>query len=1079
MTPDAVDKVFMLDPRNDVIVEACAGSGKTWLLTSRIIRALLSGVQPSEILAITFTRKAAREMKARLTYWLRTLAVSDDTQVRNFLMERGISAHDLDASAPRAKKLYWEYLSTPGGVNINTFHGWFIQVLKMAPWSTQSGRGRALQDDDSLILRDAWEQFFQQIVSNQDALDALNYLYGRYELHNTHKILKRFLDNRLDWWASSESGDIKQIAATWRRNQDQDPLDNFLTDHVFLSKLAKFKVLIRENNLPGEMRALAALESIQVSDSPDEWFMSWVKICKDKKISKAMTQRMGASNAEHYVRLSSELRALADQLVMLRTDWLADQLDSAVKIVGDGLLQTFQSFKSESNILDFSDLEWNVRSLLMEDDQADFVLHRLDSRYTHLLVDEFQDTNPIQWTILKSWIDASNQAGTTIRLFFVGDPKQSIYRFRRAEPRLFGVAEKLVVAEMGGRKVIQNTSYRNAPGISNLVNECFREKIANFVPQESMDRSLSSEVEVMPLIESVEVADASEREKWRDPLDVARLEPLDYRHYEEGLMIGEKIGSLVARKSISSNGENRSIKYSDVLILIRRRTHLKKYEDAMRALGIPFVSQRVGALLESPEVQDMVSLLSFLIAPNVDHHLINVLKSPLFSIDDALLKVFIHREEKSIWSLLIEDQESKKQKIPAELNSATTSLLVWIRYADTLPVHDLLDVLYSESDLLNRYAGNALPEIAERVRSNLIAFLEYSLDFSAGRFPSIDRFLEQIRLLRLEEGAGPEEGSYLGSVSSVRIMTIHGAKGLEAPVVFLADANAAMDGDNWSILVDWTPGDDFPNHFSAFGAKNDFGQARSELFERHNMLNKIEDINLLYVAVTRAKQALYVSGVVGKEKEVATWYSQLKDAAERCSLTNVLEDTSDIDSNLANGMAGDAREHYHKSNEEHFSVGIRLIQVNNASMEFGTLVHKILETVTVDSELISKDAMKRVFDAIPNDFDNAWDTSLKIINSISLKRFFNPKEYLKAHNEVAYINRSGDIRRIDRLIEFDDEIWILDYKISLDPDSKPSSEMLYQYKSQLVQYRDDFVKIRKDKPIRIGVVLIGGELIEL
>ena len=123
--------------------------------------------------------------------------------------------------------------------------------------------------------------------------------------------------------------------------------------------------------------------------------------------------------------------------------------------------------------------------------------------------------------------------------------------------------------------------------------------------------------------------------------------------------------------------------------------------------------------------------------------------------------------------------------------------------------------------------------------------------------------------------------------------------------------------------------------------------------------------------------------------------------------------------------------------------------------------------------------MKRVFDAIPNDFDNAWDTSLKIINSISLKRFFNPKEYLKAHNEVAYINRSGDIRRIDRLIEFDDEIWILDYKISLDPDSKPSSEMLYQYKSQLVQYRDDFVKIRKDKPIRIGVVLIGGELIEL
>ena len=1079
VTPEVADKRTILDPRNDVIVEACAGSGKTWLLTSRIIRALLSGAKPSEILAITFTRKAAREMKARLTDWLRTLALSDDKKIREFLLERGVSGDDIDASVPRARRLYREYLSTSGGLNINTFHGWFIQVLRMAPWSAQSGRGRSLSDNDDLLLRDVWEDFFQQIGSNQDVFDSLNYLYSRYELHNTHEILKRFLNARLDWWASSESDDISKLIVAWRRDQDRDPLGYFLMDQDFLSKLVTYKALLRMNNLASEMRALDAMESIEINENPDRWFLSLRKICKEKKISKAMTNRMGADKAEQYVRLSAELQSMTDKLGMERADWLARQMDRAVKIVGDELLKKFQSFKTDTNVLDFSDLEWNVRSLLLDDDQADFVLHRLDSRYTHLLVDEFQDTNPIQWTILKSWIGASHQAGTTIKLFFVGDPKQSIYRFRRAEPRLFEVAEELIVSEMGGLKVVQNFSYRNAAGITNLVNECFRKRISNFVLQQSVDPSLPSEVEVMPLIESAEPIVASDASIWRDPLVTRRSEPTDDRHYREGLLIAEKIHNLVSRKSINVDSECSPIKYSDILILIRRRTHLKNYEDALRSLDIPFVSQRNGALLESPEVQDVIALLSFLFAPHVDHHLINVLKSPIFSIDDGLLKVFINREEKSIWTLLVEDQESKEQKLPAELCSAAASLSIWINYVDKLPVHDLLDMVYSESDLINRYAGYALPDIAERVRSNLIAFLEYSLDFSGGRFPSIERFLEQIRVLQFEEGAGPGEGSQPGSLNSVRIMTIHGAKGLEAPVVFLADATASPDADNWNILVDWTPGDDVPNHFSIYGARKDAGQVRTEVFQRHDLLNNVEDINLLYVAVTRAKQAFFVSGVASKKQEASSWYFQLKDAVAACERTNGLEDSSSIQCNPEDGVAIGTDKHFQEIKKEHFSIGTRVVQFKNSSMDFGTLVHKILEIGTLDVGSISKGEMEQMFEPVPDDFEMAWETSLRIINAPPMKRFFDSLEYVKAQNEVAYVNRSGDMRRIDRLVEFDEEIWIVDYKISLDHHSKPSSEMRRQYKSQLVQYRDDLVNIGVGKPIRIGVVLSGGELIEL
>ena len=228
-------KEFALDPRNDVIIEACAGSGKTWLLTSRIIRLLLSGTKPSEILAITFTRKAAREMRSRLTDWLRALTISDDAQVREFLIGRGVSLSDVDACIPRARELYREYLSTPSGVNVNTFHGWFLQIIQLAPWSAQSGRGGELSNSDGSIIRDAWELFFKNISSSRDVSDALDYLYGTYEIQNTHEILERFVSSRLDWWASIESREIQESVLAWRRNQDQDPLDDFLCDQALLT----------------------------------------------------------------------------------------------------------------------------------------------------------------------------------------------------------------------------------------------------------------------------------------------------------------------------------------------------------------------------------------------------------------------------------------------------------------------------------------------------------------------------------------------------------------------------------------------------------------------------------------------------------------------------------------------------------------------------------------------------------------------------------------------------------------------------------------------------------------------------
>ena len=1075
------DKASILDPRSDVIVDACAGSGKTWLLTSRIIRALLLGAKPSEILAITFTRKAAREMSARLTDWLKTLSTSSDEKIRVFLVERGIASSDLDRYVSKARILYREYLATPSGVNINTFHGWFFQIIQFAPWSVQSGRGKELLESEEVILRESWELFFKDQTPSEDINDVLYWLYDNFELHNSHKVINQFVSNRLDWWTYKETFDTSGILSLWRSRQGQDPLNELAHNRVIMGSLPQFKNLLIKNNLPSELKKLNVFEMVSLANDPVAWFSSLKKLLSpERRATGAMRERMGDSSAEEYVHLYREIKDEVGQIDINRTQWIADQLDFAVKIIGDRLIDIFQSIKNSSQVMDFSDLEWMVRSMLLDDDQADFVLHRLDSRYTHLLVDEFQDTNPIQWTILKSWIDASVQAGTPMKLFFVGDPKQSIYRFRRAEPRLFEVAEKLIVDELGGRKVTQNQSYRNSPGITELVNQYFSKENIDFMEQHSVHLSLASEIELFPLVGGVEMpANANQLDGplWRDPLVCSRSEHTDQPHFKEGLIIGGKILELMRSKGVSDQGKLRNIAYSDILILIKKRTHLKDYEDAFRALGIPFHSQRNGALLDTPEIQDIISLLQFIANPHVDYHLINVLSSPIFSLGDVFLKNFIHRGHQSIWEFLSEGVSHSK--FSAHATEAANFMSSWIASSEYLPVHDLLDMIYGDLDLINRYAGQVLPDITERVRSNLSAFLEYTLDFSAGRYPSLTRFLDEVRRLQDLKGKGPGEGLQTDSIDVIRIMTIHGAKGLEAPIVFLADANAKPDSEGWDCLVDWTPGGREPNHFSVYGGKDMRGKARSSLFERHQLLSEEEESNLLYVSITRAKQAFFISGVARGEGRCESWYFRLKDAIDNCRLKSGLNPLSGT--NVPHRKT-DSDTHLKKNSDTDQSVapvGVRRSTHKSREIDFGTLVHKMLEIVTAENQEVGKDELRRIVGLDFADFDLAWDVTFKILNSPQLQRFYKPTEFLKAQNEVAYVNIRGDVKRIDRLVHFNEEIWVLDYKISLNESSSLNASKRSQYKQQLTEYKSDLQAMKIIKPIRMGIVLSSGDLIEL
>ena len=287
--------------------------------------------------------------------------------------------------------------------------------------------------------------------------------------------------------------------------------------------------------------------------------------------------------------------------------------------------------------------------LLRDEDTAAFLQARLDARYGHVLLDEFQDTNPLQWQILLAWLAAYSDASRPT-VFLVGDPKQSIYRFRRAEPRLFSVAADFLMREFGAERCEQDATRRNAQPIIDVVNAVFIDQPAfsPFREQTSLAGKLPGRVELMPLFANAEGEGSSVREvapALRNPLLEPDVEPEDTRLRMEAECLGAKIGEMVGfwqidEKRVDGTSRQRPLNYGDIMLLVRTRTKLSYYDRALSAANIPFAAGSRGGLLSALEVRDCVALLEFLVTPMADLKLAHALRSPVFACsDDDLMQL--------------------------------------------------------------------------------------------------------------------------------------------------------------------------------------------------------------------------------------------------------------------------------------------------------------------------------------------------------------------------------------------------------------------------------------------------------
>ena len=1108
---------FALDPKRSVVVEACAGSGKTWLLVSRIVRLLLDGAHPAQILAITFTRKAAQEMQARLQLWLRDLAMGDDASVRKFFAERGLDNLS-DVQLQCARNLYSNVLLAQPCITISTFHGWFMQVMQRAPLNADVMQGMSLLERAGSAQEEAWEELLEQMRKQPDSAEAerMQWLFGECGLFNTRKLLFNFLAKRAEWWAYTQ-GQANALAFALDNLRADLAVDmgfNPVADWGMCGNseeiLFAFVHRLAGDGTATQKKKAGELERAWTDSAPEErfdrvWPLLFTQAGEPRKLKHTKNQNE-AVFAVALNNLQASLQDVRDTLA----EQQANRLNEAVLNCGAAFLERYQALKVQKQQMDFSDLEWQLCRLLQQSEHAETMQYKLDSRYRHVLLDEFQDTNPLQWQIMRAWFDAAVAVDSQPTVFIVGDPKQSIYRFRRADARLFGVAREYLKEYFAAHELRNNHTWRNAPAVLDAVNAVFAGHPEGFVDFEQHTAeyiSLPGHVAVLPLA----VAEPGKEKTagdaqlvLRDPLTTPRDEAEEGARQKEAVQFAGLLKAIVNDWSVKEKDKERRATYGDIMVLVRSRTHLAAYEEALREHHIPFISSRRGGLLDTLEAEDVQALLMFLITPFADIALAQVLRTPVFACSDAdlMLLAGLRIEDReagaedftqssilnprfSWWSRL---HHAVTQGIASpDLQRAYQLLQRWLALADKLPVHDLLDRIYFEGDVLARYTAVLPHEMRAKVAANLHAFMEIALSVDSGRYPSLPRFLQELRELRDSRDDAPDEGKLGTAGNAVRIYTVHESKGLEAPIVWLLDANAEKKNKEGNdVLLDWPTHEQKPIHFSLYADQASRGKKRAALFEQDAAQQAREEMNLLYVAMTRAQQALIVSGNSrGEDKEEKkkspSWYDRIAAVAggqqnPLCAISFRPQAGQSATGQLAGlvdclvvSSEGQGRGVYAKEVElpAIIPAGKRAAR-NTAQQQRGIWLHALLQHITDGSAVEEHELQQRL--AIPSaEMDALWQQAQHIFTSPQLARYFDPQHYRSACNEMPYVNANGELKRIDRLVEFDDEVWVLDYKLG-------ESEDAARYRAQMLEYRSAMQSVYAGKTVRCALLFADGML---
>jgi len=1078
--PIPLNTATALSPAHSSVVEACAGSGKTWLLVSRMIRLLLAGAAPSELLAITFTRKAAQEMTDRLHEWLRVLALEDDATVRAFLRERAVPDDAVDALLPRARGLLETVLTAQPGPTVTTFHGWFLDLLKRAPLEAGLPWGAPLLEREKLLQNEVRDRLLAQWSMKLETPEGIALLALLTELgeHSLRALLMHFVQARAEWWAYTDGQPdpvafaLAQLRPGLHADLDTDPVAAFWADESMLARVKRVGFALEKGGKSEQARAPEIQRSLNLP--PDDAHAALMKYLmtagqrRKKQATKELEKALGAG-LDTYLRDLDTLETALETITAVQTDIRIWNLNRHGLLLGHALVQGYQNAKAQQGVIDFADAEWLACRLLQSEEHAPGLALKLDARYRHLLLDEFQDTNPLQWQALSTWLAEARAADSEMTVFMVGDPKQAIYRFRRGEARVFTAAAEFLRTHFDAPLFSTTMTRRLSPAVVLAINPVFAD-VEGFAAHSHAPANEARPGALRCLPIHIEKTESSTTFELRNPLTTPLPEADDKAVHVEAQTFAQVLrDEVLGRWGVvdKHTKQSRPARAGDVMALVKKRTHLHLYERELEAAGIPFITSRRGGLLHALEAQDVIALLETLLLPHADLKLAHTLKSPVFGCSDTdLLAVFAPTptDETRGWVRL--NTLATQSDCAPTLKRAAELLTRWRARIGTLPVHDLLDHIYFEGDLEARYAAAAPAAMRPQIAANLRAFMQLALTQDGGRYPTLAGFIRELASLTDDADAAPGEGLAADGENAVRLLTIHGAKGLEAPIVWLLGGSDHARGDSYSVLAPWPPTMPRPAHFSLFGKQDERGAWREPWFAEEALLAQRESDNLLYVALTRAEQGLIVSGAADKcawlQRVDAAWQAMALPADLPLAHASTTPPRATPLPRLqapATGQrlnpasihpAAASGELFHACLEHHAPPGTR--------RDLPAVATKLGAT----AELKRIEAAARVLLAQPH-----------------LMRFFDPAQYLRAHNELALLDGDGRTQRLDRVVEFDDAVWLIDYKTGDESLGLTDLYLTERHRPQLANYQTLLSGLYPDKPIHAALLLADGRLVLL
>jgi ATP-dependent helicase/nuclease subunit A len=877
------------DPEVSAFVTANAGSGKTKTLIDRVARLLLAGASPEAILCVTYTKAAAAEMQRRLFSRLGGWSVMDDAALADELSKLEGRRRDLyDArrlSAARA--LFARALETPGGLKIQTIHAFCEKLLRRFPLEAGVSPGfRVMDDAAAAAVAAAARRQVAHLALNGEGAVALAYArlsvaldYAAFQqMFLTFEAQRGALqdlfgreggrDGAIDWawrvcgfaeWTEPEAVEAQAMAALdrelWRAAAEVLGAGS-ATDQKCAAQLGR----IAADAQASLTDALAALFTEGGEGTPK----TWVAKTSGLKSREGLRQQLLAEQ-ERLERARETVRAA-------KIAW-----DSACALtLAYAYLTAYGIEKASAGALDFADLIEKTKGLLASRPAAAWVLYKLDGGVDHILVDEAQDTAPDQWAIVRAlagefFAGESRPRGRDAgerSLFVVGDDKQSIYSFQGADPaRLLAETERYLaeIAAAGRKGVLAplTASWRSTGEVLAFVDAVFAAGVAPAMKplrHEPM-REERGCVDLWPLERE---AKSETREAWEAPLDVEAEGSATKRLAEN---IAAEIGDLVAR---GDSVGGRAARFGDVLILVRKRGAL--FEEILRALKhakIPVAGADRLALSEHIVFDDLLAIARFVLFPDDDLTMAALLRSPFCDLDDESLYRLARGREGSLWRALSERADE------AAAWRAACDFLAFVREAagEMRPFELYSRVLGARDAAGRSMRQRLLRRLGAEAEDALDEFLAQVLAAEQRGVHELERLAAEFASLSITVKRELEAGR-----DEVRVMTAHGAKGLEAPIVFLPDAASDAAGRGSPLLEVPAQGAE-GRGFLWCGAQKGDCEAAGLARELRARKEAEESQRLLYVALTRARERLVICGRISatrKEEGLKGWWAAVK-----------------------------------------------------------------------------------------------------------------------------------------------------------------------------------------------------------